>query len=97
MNFRCAICAGGERSRLCAREMLLGTREAFERYREHWPDPDAPRHLYLHTRASMRRLAERHVESDSTPARFIGSELYRRDISADRHAREGGVLGVGQR
>ena len=63
--------------------------EAFQRYREHWMSLDAPRHLYLHTRRSLARLAAdggmevQDVVCDSTPAQFIGSELYQRDIPAN--------------
>ncbi|OIQ82748.1 ubiquinone biosynthesis O-methyltransferase [mine drainage metagenome] len=60
--------------------------EAWERYREHWAQLDAPRHFYLHSRRSMELLAAqaglviRKVEYDSTVLQFVGSELYRRDI-----------------
>lgn len=59
---------------------------AWERYREHWVQFDAPRHVVIHSLASLRRLSERagmrvmHVEYDSTELQFMGSELYSRDI-----------------
>lgn len=59
---------------------------AWETYREDWVQLDAPRHLYLHTQASMRLLAGLHgfvverVLHDSGPTQILGSELYRHDI-----------------
>lgn len=59
---------------------------AWEHYKDRWVQLDAPRHLFLHSTESMRRLAEGaglRVESvvhDSTAFQFEGSELYRRDI-----------------
>ncbi len=60
---------------------------AFQTYREHWMSLDAPRHLYLHTRSSLDLLARGvgmriyDTVCDATSSQFIGSELYRRDIS----------------
>jgi SAM-dependent methyltransferase len=60
--------------------------EAWERYREHWVQLDAPRHLFLHTRASLAALAGRAglgvTESwcDSSGFQFWGSELYLKGI-----------------
>lgn len=60
--------------------------EAWTRYREHWVQLDAPRHLFIHTAASLASLAERvgltidRVEHDSTEFQFTGSELYSRDV-----------------
>jgi SAM-dependent methyltransferase len=56
---------------------------AWEHYREHWYQIDAPRHFYLHSEESMRILAEqsglamRRVVYDSTVDQFRTSELYR--------------------
>ena len=59
---------------------------AWERYRENWVQLDAPRHLFLHTRASLRLLAEqaglqvRECWCDSTEFQFWASKLYQRGI-----------------
>lgn len=59
---------------------------SWEEYRDRWVQLDAPRHLFLHSAESMRRLAEgaglriEQVVYDSTLFQFAGSELYRRDI-----------------
>jgi SAM-dependent methyltransferase len=59
---------------------------AWREYGPDWVQLDAPRHLHLHTPASMRLLAERaglevdRVEFDSTGFQFWGSEQYRRGI-----------------
>lgn len=59
---------------------------AWQRYRENWVQLDAPRHLYLHTVDSLRRLAEVggfsvvEVVYDSHAMQFWGSEQYVRDI-----------------
>ncbi len=55
---------------------------AWERYGVHWVELDAPRHLYLHTHASLTRLARDtgfdvvHIIHDSTAFEFAGSEQY---------------------
>jgi hypothetical protein len=60
---------------------------AWREYGPDWVQLDAPRHLHLHTLASMRLLAERasfevdRVEFDSTGFQFWGSEQYRRGIA----------------
>jgi SAM-dependent methyltransferase len=59
---------------------------AWERYREHWYQIDAPRHYFLHSVESMALLAGRagfHLQKpvyDSTVDQFRGSELYARGI-----------------
>jgi SAM-dependent methyltransferase len=59
---------------------------AWEEYGVDWVQLDAPRHLYLFTQESLRRLAEgagfrvERIVHDSSPFQFWGSELYRRDI-----------------
>lgn len=59
---------------------------SWEEYQDRWVQLDAPRHLFLHSRESLRRLAEgaglrvERVVYDSTVFQFEGSELYRRDI-----------------
>lgn len=63
---------------------------AWEQYREHWVQLDAPRHLFIHTDASLRRLATEAglavlaTEDDSTEFQFAGSELYARDMPLDK-------------
>ena len=60
--------------------------EAWRRYRENWVQLDPPRHYYLHSERSFRRLADdagfvvRSVDYDSFGLQFWGSELYVRDI-----------------
>ena len=59
---------------------------AWEEHGTLWVQWDAPRHVYLHTAASISTLASAHglrvVDSyqDSTDLQFWGSDLYRRDI-----------------
>jgi len=67
---------------------------AWERYRENWVQLDAPRHLFLHTRESLRLLAEqaelriRECWCDSTEFQFWASELYQRGVPhTDAHGR----------
>lgn len=65
------------------------TSYAWEHYRQDWVSLDAPRHLYLHSHASLRLLADRagftvaRLWCDSTAFQFWGSEQYRRDIPLD--------------
>jgi SAM-dependent methyltransferase len=60
---------------------------AWEHYREHWVQLDAPRHFFIHSRRSIALLAERSgleivdVVDDSTEFQFTGSELYQRGRS----------------
>lgn len=60
--------------------------EVWNRYGVDWVELDAPRHLFLHSLESIRRLATEsglevfEVVYDSLPFEFYGSELYRRDI-----------------
>jgi SAM-dependent methyltransferase len=67
---------------------------AWDHYREHWIQIDAPRHLYLLTRKSMEILAGQaglrveRVDYDSTKGQFIGSELYQRNIPGNAPERE---------
>jgi hypothetical protein len=59
---------------------------AWRHYGVHWVNLDAPRHMFLHTPASMRILAGRHqltisqVGFDGNASQFLGSEQYERDI-----------------
>ena len=60
---------------------------AWREYGTDWSALDAPRHLYLHSVRSLRRLAEQaglrieRIVSDSTAFQFWGSEQYRRGIA----------------
>ncbi|MEE7479145.1 class I SAM-dependent methyltransferase [Methylobacterium hispanicum] len=71
---------------LCLLRLPLADSEACETYGVDWVQLDAPRHLFLHTKASLERLAERsgfriaEVAYDSYDLQFWGSEQYRRDI-----------------
>ncbi len=59
---------------------------AWEKYGTDWVQMDPPRHLFLYTEKAFLHLAEKsgmtveHVQYDSGPFQFWGSELYRRDI-----------------
>jgi hypothetical protein len=59
---------------------------AWREYRDNWVQLDAPRHLYLHSRESLRLMAEQHglrierMDDDSGTFQFWGSEQYRRGI-----------------
>jgi len=61
--------------------------DAWEQYRENWVQIDAPRHLFLYTRASLQLIAEQSglkIEKwvcDSSAFQFWGSELYRKGLS----------------
>jgi SAM-dependent methyltransferase len=60
--------------------------DAWRRYGVNWMHLDAPRHLFLHTPASMRQLAAQagllvtKVIFEGNASQFIGSEQYQRDI-----------------
>lgn len=75
---------------------------AWEKYRENWKALDAPRHLYLHTRNSIRLLAEQtgfrviHEERDASAAQFTYSELYLRDIPANAHREQRDIFSHAQ-
>ena len=59
---------------------------AWEHYREHWVQADAPRHLFLHTPSSIKLLCEKvgfrvsAIRYDSSGFQFWGSEQYSNDI-----------------
>jgi len=59
---------------------------AWEHYRENWVQLDPPRHLYLHSLKSIKRIANetgfrlRKIHYDSSQFQFTGSEKYCRDI-----------------
>jgi cyclopropane fatty-acyl-phospholipid synthase-like methyltransferase len=60
--------------------------DAFEEYGTDWVAFDAPRHLYLHSHASIARLAQsvhlsvQDLWCDSNAMQFMASEQYRRDV-----------------
>ena len=66
---------------------------AWEHYRTDWVQLDPPRHLYLHTETSFRRIAEQaglrllSVDYDSYEFQFCGSELCRLGIPIPEHRR----------
>lgn len=70
----------------CLIRLPLVSSYAWERYGVDWVQLDAPRHFFLHSVESLRRLATHaHLELakivyDSGSLQFFGSELYRRDI-----------------
>jgi SAM-dependent methyltransferase len=67
--------------------------EARRRYGVNWVAWDAPRHLYLHTRQSLQRLAAgsgfeiAEVVHDSGTQQFASSELYLRGVPYVEHGR----------
>ena len=64
----------------------VATSYAWEHYREHWVQADAPRHLFLHTPSSIKLLCEKvgfrvsAIRYDSNDFQFWGSEQYSNDI-----------------
>src|SRR5215472_13920605 len=71
---------------VCLVRLPVIPNEAWNRYRENWVQLDAPRHIFVHSIASLTLLAERagfkldDVQYDSTELQFSGSELYSRGI-----------------
>jgi len=71
----------------CIVRVPLSSSTAWASYGVHWVQLDAPRHLYLHSVDSMRRVAEQagfacgDVAFDSTAFQFWGSEQYQQGIS----------------
>lgn len=59
---------------------------AYDMFEENWYQLDAPRHIYLHSRKSMDKLASMHrmkivkVEYDSNSSQIYRSYLYAKDI-----------------
>jgi SAM-dependent methyltransferase len=76
----------------CLIRVPVASSYAWEFYREHWYQIDAPRHFYLHSYGSMKLLAEqcglelRSTECDSTLDQFRTSELYKRGFRSLREA-----------
>jgi SAM-dependent methyltransferase len=71
---------------VCLLRLPLADSEAWTRYGVDWVQLDAPRHLFLHTRRSLERLAADAglaidaIVHDSYELQFWGSEQYRQDI-----------------
>jgi SAM-dependent methyltransferase len=75
------------RSGHCFVRVPVACSNAWQDYRTHWVELDAPRHFFLHTQESMARLAEgvglRVVSYECDPDdgfNYWGSEMYRRGI-----------------
>jgi SAM-dependent methyltransferase len=84
---------------VCLGLPLVG--EAWRIYQTDWVQLDPPRHLYLHTEASVALLAQEtgfrveRVIYDSTPFQFWGSEQYRMNVpllDERSHARRPGLF-----
>jgi SAM-dependent methyltransferase len=71
---------------VCLIRVPLAGSYAWAHYGPDWVQLDAPRHFFLYTEESLRRLTSEagleisKVVYDSTAFQFVGSELYRRDI-----------------
>jgi SAM-dependent methyltransferase len=72
---------------VCILRLPLVTSMVWNMYGTDWVELDAPRHLYLHSLASVELLAHKaglqviHMTWDSTAFEFYGSEQYRRGIA----------------
>lgn len=71
---------------ICLIRIPLVESELWERYGTDWIELDAPRHFYLHSHDSIKRLAHaagltlKSVVFDSEEWEFLGSEQYRQNI-----------------
>jgi SAM-dependent methyltransferase len=76
----------------CLIRVPVASSYAWEHYREHWYQIDAPRHFYLHSYESMTLLAEQcglalqSSECDSTLDQFRISEMYKRGLRTFKEA-----------
>jgi SAM-dependent methyltransferase len=76
----------------CLIRVPVASSYAWEFYREHWYQIDAPRHFYLHSYESIKLLAEqcglvlRSTECDSTLDQFRTSDLYKRGLRSLKEA-----------
>jgi SAM-dependent methyltransferase len=74
----------------CMIRVPVSSSYAWEHFRINWVQLDAPRHLYLHSEASLTLIANRagltlaKLVYDSTGFQFSGSELCRRDIPLNK-------------
>ncbi|MEL6812184.1 MAG: class I SAM-dependent methyltransferase [Bacteroidota bacterium] len=73
---------------------------AWEHYKEYWVQLDAPRHFFLHSKASIELLAEQtgmelmKVLYDSNHFQFMGSEKYLKDIPLSTKKEKGLVASL---
>lgn len=71
---------------VCVIRIPTVSSRTWEHYQTNWVEMDPPRHLYLHSVASIKLLAERtnlellEFQCDSTDFEFYGSETYVRNI-----------------
>ena len=71
---------------LLIRTPMMGN-YSWKKYKEHWMDIDAPRHIIIHSVESMKILAEKagfvvkEIVFDSNYMSLIGSEQYQQDIA----------------
>lgn len=71
---------------------------AWEHYKENWVQLDAPRHLFLHTKRSLKLLMEENnliikkTIYDSSKFQFTGSELYCRGIPLNASKKERNIF-----
>jgi len=76
----------------CLIRVPVASSYAWDFYREHWYQIDAPRHCYLHSYESMKLLAEqcglalRSTVCDSTLDQFRTSEMYKRGFRSFKEA-----------
>jgi len=81
---QCAKALLSERGKLVIRIPVVGY--AWEKYGVDWYQLDAPRHLYLHSKESMKLVAEKAglvidaIKYDSTASQFLISENYQKGI-----------------
>jgi len=73
---------------LLIRTPMMGV-YSWQKYKEHWMDIDAPRHIIVHTPKSMAILAEqagfeiKMIEYDANYMSLIGSDQYIKDIAVN--------------
>lgn len=76
------LASGGQ----CLVRLPTTSSEAWDTYREHWVDIDAPRHIVIPSRDGMMFAADKvgmrlaRTFDESTLVQFIASEAYRRDV-----------------
>lgn len=69
---------------------------AWEHFREHWVQIDAPRHVVIHSTSSLERLALGRglrlegLRRDSVAVQFFGSEAYREGVPLEQAGRRTG-------
>ena len=71
----------------CLIRVPIGDSDPWQRYGVQWVELDAPRHFFIHTKKSIKLLAEQHdlevesVNDDSTAFGYWGSELYKQGLT----------------